>query len=518
VSITAVRAQWVLGYDSTTKDHVLIEDGVVVVDGARVAAVGAASDQAVRDALRGEHDRVDLGRSVVLPGLLDLDAVCDIDHALIDSWQPAELRSRLTWSAEWAEHHREHVFSADERRLVRRFALVQLALHGITTCMPIAAETHSDWAESYDDAVAMAEEAEAIGIRMYGGPSFRSGVNVIDPDGTESVHWEPQLGSAGLDDAVRFVEWTRSRSTDLVHGVLLPCRIETLTEDLLVDSVQAARALGTPFRLHALQGLAERSRIAERSGETPLRLMQRTKTLGPDLFLPHAIYLDDDPAVAAGDRAHGARPVDGEPLAVLAEAGVTVVHCPLTSARYATALRSFGRYQAAGVRVALGTDSFPPDLIRGMDVGMLVAKVIDGRHDAATAEDYLRAATLTPADALGRHDLGRIVAGGTADLVAFGLDDPRTGVIDDPVRTLLMNGTGRSARFSMVGGRVVLRDGTIPGVDLDALQTEAQQLFERMLDGYLARSARPVDRSTLFPPTFRRLTATDQLKGQAPDA
>ncbi|HEY9290064.1 MAG TPA: chlorohydrolase family protein [Microlunatus sp.] len=512
MTVTAVRAKWVLGYDTRAEDHALIEDGVVVVDGGAVAAVGTDHDADVREAIRGDHETIDLGRSLVMPGLIDLDAVCDIDHALIDSWQPADLRAKLAWSADWAQKHRRHTFSADERRLIRRYALTQLALHGVTTCMPIAAETHSDWAESYEDAVAMAEEAEAVGIRMYGGPSFRSGVNVIDRDGLGRVHWEPQLGRAGLDDAIRFVEWAQKQPSDLIHGVLLPCRIETLTEELLLDTVAAARDLGTPFRLHALQGMAERERTAEASGETPLRLLQRTKTLGPDMLLPHGIYLDDDPTVAAADRAAGATPVEGDPLAVLADAGVTVVHCPLTSARYASALRSFDRYRAAGVRIALGTDSFPPDLIRGMDVGMLVAKVIEGRPDAATAEDYLRAGTLVPAESLDRSDLGRIVAGGAADLIAFRLDGPRAGVVDDPVRTLLMNGNARDLVMSMINGRVVVRDGVLQGVDVESLTAAAQDLFQRMADGYLQRSAWPVDRDSLFPPTFRRLgkdVATD---------
>ena len=142
------------------------------------------------------------------------------------------------------------------------------------------------------------------------------------------------------------------------------------------------------------------------------------------------------------------------------------MHCPLTSIRYGSALESFARYRDAGVNIALGTDSFPPDLIRGMDVGSNVAKIVDGRLDAAGAAAYVRAGTLNGAKALRRDDLGRIAVGATADLVAFPLDDVRDGVIEDPVRTLLYNSNARQTRLSMVGGRVVVRDGAIDGVDV----------------------------------------------------
>ncbi|MGW7686321.1 amidohydrolase family protein [Kribbella sp. NPDC054772] len=218
------------------------------------------------------------------------------------------------------------------------------------------------------------------------------------------------------------------------------------------------------------------------------------------------MYLDGDPATDDHDRRNGV-PVSGAPdrgLRMLVDHGITIIHCPLTSLRYGVALRSFGRLRNAGVRIALGTDSFPPDLIRGIDVGSNVAKVIDGALDAAPVEDYVRAATLAGADALERPDLGRIAVGATADLTAFGFDDFRDGVLDDPVRTLIMNGHARGARLTMIGGRIVMRDGQLPGFDLAALRAEAQELFDHMRAAYGPRAA---DGSDLFPPTFVRATA-----------
>ncbi len=88
--------------------------------------------------------------------------------------------------------------------------------------------------------------------------------------------------------------------------------------------------------------------------------------LNDRLIVPHGVFLDVNPRVHGEDRGDLARLVD---------AGVSIVHCPLTNARYGSELETFQRYRDAGVNIALGTDSFPPDLIRGIDTGVSVAKV-----------------------------------------------------------------------------------------------------------------------------------------------
>lgn len=479
-----IRARHVLACDAG--EHVLLADAEVVVEGARIVSVGPRGASAVDEV-------IDLGAAVLMPGLIDLDALTDIDHTILDSWQSPELGLGLQWSREYAEQRRRAVFDAEERAFIREYGFVQLLLHGVTTAMPIASEVHSEWAETYQDAVAMAEAAERLGMRVYLGPSYRSGVNVVDADGTRSIYWNEALGLEGFEGAARFLSWAAERNSDLVHGVLLPCRIETLSAELLRSTAALAAESGVLVRLHALQGLHERELVLDQCGAPPLEVLRRVGLLGPKLLIPHGIYVDSNPYVDAD--------TDTD-VALLAASGVTIIHCPLTLARHGAVLDSFGRYRAAGVSLALGTDSFPPDLVRGIDIGVTIAKILAHRADAASYEDYVSAATLGGAAALGRADLGRIEAGATADLVAFRLDDPLDGVHDDPIRTLCMNSTARAASFSMIAGRTVMRDGVVPGIDLPAMTRRAQELFDRMRAAYSERDYLRRKPDELFPPSF----------------
>ncbi len=131
-----------------------------------------------------------------------------------------------------------------------------------------------------------------------------------------------------------------------------------------------------------------------------------------------------------------------------------------------------------------------------------MAKLADGRSDSAPASDYFDAATLGGAAALKRPDLGRLEPGAQADIVAFSLSDFRDGVTDDPLRTLLLNGSARNAVHSVVAGRTVMANGTLPGVDLPALAAAAQPIFEKMRAAYSERDWRGRSAEELFPASY----------------
>ncbi len=147
----------------------------------------------------------------------------------------------------------------------------------------------------------------------------------------------------------------------------------------------------------------------------------------------------------------------------LRDSGSTVIFCPMAVARYAVVLESFDRYLRHGIRMGMGTDTAPPDMIRALDTGLVLTKAVERRKDAAAVADLYRAATTAGADALGRPDLGRLSEGAQADLVVFDLTEPQFGPVDDPIRSLVLNGDGRDVRRVVVADRVVVEDGRIPG-------------------------------------------------------
>ena len=97
----------------------------------------------------------------------------------------------------------------------------------------------------------------------------------------------------------------------------------------------------------------------------------------------------------------------GDELKLLAESGATVGHCPHKCAKMAFAMESFDRYLAAGVRIGLGTDTYPLDIVSEMRYASLISRLGKERIRARAA-DLFNAATIGGATALGRNDLGRL--------------------------------------------------------------------------------------------------------------
>ena len=71
---TRVRAKYIIGYKDN--DHVIYKDGEIVYEGDTIIFVGHDYSEEV-------DQTIDAGDSIVSPGLIDLNALGDIDHDLI---------------------------------------------------------------------------------------------------------------------------------------------------------------------------------------------------------------------------------------------------------------------------------------------------------------------------------------------------------------------------------------------------------------------------------------------------
>ncbi len=97
-----------------------------------------------------------------------------------------------------------------------------------------------------------------------------------------------------------------------------------------------------PWQIHAAQSTVEFHEITRRHGVTPIQWLDQLGVLGDTSIVGHGIFLDDYPRNAWHSRSD---------LALLAETGTTVAHCPTVFLRRGIALKDFGRYLRAGVNI-----------------------------------------------------------------------------------------------------------------------------------------------------------------------
>lgn len=461
-----LTARWVVSDDGGRRR--LLEDGEVVLEGDRIGFVGHGySGEVAR--------RVDYGQALIGPGFIDLDALSDLDTTILGfDNQPAARKGRV-WPTDYEPF--EH-YSQDELLFQKRHAFTWLIRNGITTAVPIASLFYRAWGETFEEFEGAAEIAAELGLRVYLGPAYRTGNQVVHDDGRIGTYYDEPRGLAGLEDAIRFARKFDGSHGGLVRTMLAPDRVETCTPELLRRSARASAELDVPVRLHCCQSRIEYDLVLAQHGVSPPEWLLSLGFLSPRALLPHGTFVSGSSRIG--------RP--GRDLEIIRDSGAAIVHCPLVSGRHGNVIESFARYRAMGLKLGMGTDTAPPDMIRNMQTGMILNRVVDADVGAVRSEHYYDAATLGGADALRRPDLGRIAKGAKADIAVIDLADFEIGQAIDPIQTLMLTASGRDVRSVVIDGRFVMEDRIIPGVDEQAMARSAQAQFERVMALYPLRT------------------------------
>ncbi|MEX0836462.1 MAG: amidohydrolase family protein, partial [Nitriliruptor sp.] len=200
-----------------------------------------------------------------------------------------------------------------------------------------------------------------------------------------------------------------------------------------------------------------------RFGARPLAVLDELGWVADDVWFAHGVHFDD------------------AEVARLAETGAGVAHCPSSNARLASGFCRTPELLAAGVPVGLGVDGMASNeqgtLVTELRQALFSARQGAQRPDALMPADTLAMATTGGAACLGRDDVGRLSPGARADLVVWPADDLQD--IPDPVDALVL-GPDRRARHVYVEGELVVEDGHLTGMDLDAARTDLGRRSRRL--------------------------------------
>jgi cytosine/adenosine deaminase-related metal-dependent hydrolase len=343
--------------------------------------------------------------------------------------------------------------------LQARFTVAESLRNGITTFF--------EFGSNRQVLEALSAESEELGIRAWLGAGYESYKWLADENGRRRRKDEEAHGEQEMDAALSFVEKIQGRAAGRIHGALVPRDTDTCSVALLERTGRIARERRLPVAIHAAYNPWEFYEVLAAHGCTPIELLERVGLLRAGVLLGHCNFLSGQ-----ADMHHA----PGRDLALLAAGGATVSHCPVNLIRRGRKLDSWDSYRAAGVPIALGTDTYPRDMIMQMRCASYMAKMLTGSYAAAPAGEVFNAATLGLADALGRADLGRLAPGAKADIVVIDLaggDTLRGGPVRDPIRTLVECGIGDDVEMVIVDGRTCVENRRVLGVDLADLRSSS---------------------------------------------
>jgi 8-oxoguanine deaminase len=217
----------------------------------------------------------------------------------------------------------------------------------------------------------------------------------------------------------------------------------------------AALAEKLDVRLHThLAETEDENKFCEQMhGCRPLDYLDQCGWLGARTWLAHGIHFKP------------------EEMKRLGKARTTISHCSCSNQLLGSGCCPVCDMEEAGVAIGLGVDGSASNdesnLMQEVRAAFLVQRARYG-VGRVSHKDALRWATKGSAACVGRPELGEIAVGKAADLALFKLDELRFSGHGDPLAALVLCGAHRADRV-MVGGKWVVADGAIPGLDLPDL-------------------------------------------------
>jgi cytosine/adenosine deaminase-related metal-dependent hydrolase len=168
--------------------------------------------------------------------------------------------------------------------------------------------------------------------------------------------------------------------------------------------------------------------------------------------------------------------LDDEEIALLAERGTSLIHCPTNHMKLAKGFTRVPDLLAAGVNVALGIDMMA-DMFTEMrtELGMHAAYRLD--PNAVSKSEAMSMATLRGARALRLGaTTGQLTEGFAADIVLVEGRNLLQAPMVDPVFSLLYATHAGMVRHVLVDGRIVVWDGRSTVVDEESLLDEVESV------------------------------------------
>jgi cytosine/adenosine deaminase-related metal-dependent hydrolase len=464
---TRVRGRWVVGHAGNS--HCLIRDGEVVFEQDTILFVGRGFEGAV--------DReIDASSMLVAPGFIDTHVHAGYQaqkRMITDIGRPDYFGQPFLEFDVGREGTvvggDPRFFSDDDKERHRNdpwalFTAAELLRNGVTTFVEMGAPVHMQ--------EQLASAVTRIGTRGYLGAGYDLGGWVGGPGGKLTRAANEAAGAKAFDDAIAFSKKADGTAGGRVKAILAPRRVETCSIEQLRRTAKLSRELNFPVCIHAAYNVHEFYDVLREHQRTPIELLDDTGLLdlGPKLNIGHGNFVAEYRRLAYSG---------GNDIGLMGEHGSTISHCSCNLVRRARFLDTWTKYRKAGVNIALGSDTYPRDMIMNMRTASYFGKVLEHDLSAASAAEVFEAATLNGARSLGRSDLGRLAPGAKADIMLIDIQNMRFGPVRDPIKSLVECGIGDDVKTVIVGGRVCMQDRIIEGVDVGELLKAAQLVGER---------------------------------------
>ncbi len=419
-----------------------IENGAVAVDGESVLKTGDTNE------LRAEYpdaEFIDAHGGVIMPGLIDAHAhlYLSLARGLGGMFSPASCY----------EHHlRLQAYD----RLLGLEACVRAAYAAMTDLIRSGVTTVIDMHASYRDPrgtlLILAGAAADLGVRASLGYAIRG------CDGKDMLH-------SAIEENSEFIEYCSSRHDPLIRPAFCIDPLYTLDNDALT---LCADKLGgrAPLHIAVCDGPDDNYYAKHTCGRSALGRLAEFGLLDKRTLLSHCSFLQK------------------EDTEIIAESGASVALTPISDMIRTDISPDLALLRSSGVIVGLGSDGLTSDVLGLARALMLREAQQVTPRDAALI--LLKGNAKIASDIFGA-ELGAIKPGAPADIIIMD-HEPHTRFDESDFHSHLLFGMScGQCTFSMINGRVVMKDRKLLNVTDEFLGGKIRAASDALSKEYSAK-------------------------------
>jgi 5-methylthioadenosine/S-adenosylhomocysteine deaminase len=252
------------------------------------------------------------------------------------------------------------------------------------------------------------------------------------------------------------------RSDSLIHTPFAPHAPFSVSDAALSRIRVLSDEMDLPVHIHLHETADEIEQSINQYGKRPLERLNDLGLVSPNLMAVHLTQVTDDE------------------IALLAESGSHVVHCPESNLKLASGFCPVTKLMNAGINIALGTDGTASNndlsMLGEMHTASLLAKGVSRDATALNAMQTIRMATINGAKALGLdQETGSLEPGKYADIIAIDFSTLEMNPVYDPIANLIYSSNREQVSDVWVAGKHLLKDRELTTLNEDDIMRKCQQ-------------------------------------------
>jgi cytosine/adenosine deaminase-related metal-dependent hydrolase len=431
---------------------ILIKNGMIVT-------VNESSDVYSGDILVEDSKITDLGTNLSHPDAIEFDAsdyfitpgfiqthvhLCQtLFRNLADDLSLLDWLKKKIWPLE-GQHTEQSL------RISAQLGLSELLLGGTTTIMDMGTVNHMH---------TVFEEIEHSGIRAFCGKTMMDWGEL-----PENLY---ETTTASIDQSLELLEAWHNKDDGRIKYAFAPRFVLSCTQELLSTTYRLSKEHGVPFHSHASENSNETKLVEQTFGVKNIKVFEKLGIIGPDVYLAHCIWLDDDEKE------------------IMEQNNMKVLHCPSANLKLGSGIAPVPEYMDRGISVSLGADGASCnnnlDIFNEMRLAALIQKPIHG-PTALSSETVFRMATIEGAKALGLQDqIGSIEVGKKADLVFCKLSEVCSIPFENIYSKVVYSTNSSAISHLMIDGQWIVRNGELSPYDINDVILKANQEIKNFI-------------------------------------